>query len=601
MTLQNSHLPQPSAGDAIDLTIGNDVSVVEFGQPSGGVRWRKLGEILVDEGVLTPEAIEKALSRQQDGNENRLGRILIDERLAPEADVMRCLAIQFGRQFVHVTRDEVTAEALEKLPQEVMREHNVLPLTVADGVLTLAVEDPANVFLFDEIRRRTGLIVRTVVACGSEIKQLVEEIGQSGSSTQVEELIQGMEEDDVEVVETETEELPDLEKVAGESPIIRLANYIIADAVRQGASDIHIEPSETKLRVRYRIDGILFETLTPPAAMHAALVSRIKIMANLDISERRLPQDGRIRAMVHGRVIDLRVSTLPTTAGEKTVIRILDKGNITIGLERLGFTPDNLEIFRRQIQEPHGIILVTGPTGSGKTTTLYSALMELDSSELNISTVEDPVEYRLESVNQVQVIDRIGMSFAAALRSLLRQDPDVIMVGEMRDRETADIALRAALTGHLVLSTLHTNDAPGALTRLVDMGCEPFLVASSVCGILAQRLLRVNCPSCSEAYSPPPELVARLGCAEPERPRTWYRGRGCARCHQTGYSGRVGTFELLVVDDEIRAKVVARASADQIRSLAVAKGMRVLRADSLLKLERGQTTPEEVMRVTTEE
>jgi type IV pilus assembly protein PilB len=597
MTIQDNHLPQPMASDAIDLTIDSDVSVVEFGQPSGSVRWRKLGEILVDEGVLAQEAVDKALSHQQDGNENRLGRILIDERLAPEADVMRCLAIQFGRQFVHVTREETSTEALEKLPHEVMRDHNVLPLTVADGVLTLAVDDPANVFLFDEIRRRTGLIVRTVVACGSEIKQVIEEIGQSGSSVQVEELIQGMEEDDVEVVETESEELPDLEKVAGESPIIRLANYIIADAVRQGASDIHIEPSETKLRVRYRIDGILFETLTPPSAMHAALVSRIKIMANLDISERRLPQDGRIRAMVHGRVIDLRVSTLPTTAGEKTVIRILDKNNITIGLERLGFTADNLEIFRRQIQEPHGIILVTGPTGSGKTTTLYSALMELDSTELNISTVEDPVEYRLESVNQVQVIDRIGMSFAAALRSLLRQDPDVIMVGEIRDEETARISVQAALTGHLVLSTLHTNDAPSSITRLINIGIEPYLISASLNAVLAQRLVRRICPQCKQEYTPSTEVTGFLetqGLSE----ATLYRGAGCTRCRETGYSGRVAIYEILIMDDTIRDFVTTNPSVTELRRLLRERGMASLREDGFEKMKAGLTTVEEVLRVT---
>ena len=597
MSTQGNHHLHPAATEVIDLTIDSDVSVVEFGQPSGGVRWRRLGEILIDEGVLTAEALEKALSRQQDGSQDRLGRLLVDDGVVPEAEVMRCLAIQFGRQFVHVTREQVTAQVTDLLPAEVMREHNVLPLEVADNVLTLATDDPSNVFLFDEIRRRTGLIVRTVVACPSEIKQIVEEIGQSGASVQVEQLILGMEDDDVEVVETKSEELPDLEKVAGESPIIRLANYIIAEAVRQGASDIHIEPSETKLRVRYRIDGILFETLSPPVAMHAALVSRIKIMANLDISERRLPQDGRIRAMIHGRVIDLRVSTLPTTAGEKTVIRILDRNSITIGLERLGFSPDNLEIFRRQIQEPHGIVLVTGPTGSGKTTTLYAALMELDSSELNISTVEDPVEYRLESVNQVQVIDRIGMSFAAALRSLLRQDPDVIMVGEVRDEETARISVQAALTGHLVLSTLHTNDAPSSITRLINIGIEPYLISASLNAIVAQRLVRRICPQCQQEYQPSAEVRQYLE-TQGLPDVILYQGTGCKRCRDTGYSGRVAIYEILIMDDTIRDFVTTNPSVTELRRLLRERGMSTLREDGFEKMKAGQTTVSEVLRVT---
>jgi type IV pilus assembly protein PilB len=391
--------------------------------------------------------------------------------------------------------------------------------------------------------------------------------------------------------------LPDLEKVAGESPIIRLVNYIIADAVRQGASDIHIEPSESRLRVRYRIDGILFESMTPPASMHAALISRIKIMANLDISERRLPQDGRIRAMVRGNVIDLRVSTLPTTAGEKCVIRILDQSSILIGLERLGFSEDNLAIIGNQVSQPNGIILVTGPTGSGKTTTLYSALHHLQSDEINISTVEDPVEYRLETVSQVQVIERIGMTFAAALRSLLRQDPDVIMVGEIRDEETARISVQAALTGHLVLSTLHTNDAPSSITRLINIGIEPYLIAASLNCIVAQRLVRRICEHCKQECQPSDDLRGYLesqGLCE----LVTYRGAGCSKCRDTGYAGRTAIYEMLVMDDTVRDLVTSNPSVTELRRLLRERGMLTLREDGFEKMKAGLTTVDEVLRVT---
>ena len=597
MMSRDSHSGRTGPAEASDTAAAADTAVVEFGGPLTSARWRRLGQILVDEGVLNAEELDRALSLQKDGGQDRLGQVVVSQRLAPEAEVMRCLAIQFGRQFVHVTREAVSPAGLDLLPQEMLDAHNLVPLDVSDGVMTLATDDPANVFLFDEIRQRTGLIVRTLVACGTEIRQVLEEVVRDGSTVAVEELIQGMGDDEVEVVQTEAEELPDLEKVAGESPIIRLANYLIADAARQGASDIHIEPSETRLRVRYRIDGILFEAMAPPVSMHAALVSRIKIMANLDISERRLPQDGRIRAMVHGRVVDLRVSTLPTTAGEKVVIRILDKSSILIGLSQLGFNEDNLGMFTNQIAQPHGIILVTGPTGSGKTTTLYSALLELKSEELNISTVEDPVEYRLESVNQVQVTERIGMTFAAALRSLLRQDPDVIMLGEIRDEETARISVQAALTGHLVLSTLHTNDAPSSITRLINVGIEPYLISASLNTVVAQRLVRRICPQCKQRYEPSAEVRQYLesqGLTNVEL----YQGAGCPRCRQTGYSGRVAIYELLIMDDAVRDFVTTNPSVTELRRLLRERGMGTLREDGFEKMTAGLTTVDEVLRVT---
>lgn len=573
----------------------SSVAAVEFSQ-SRRTRWRQLGQILVDEGVLTAEALSEALAYQE-SSEGRIGQVVIDHGIASETEVMRCLAIQFGRPFVHPRTEEVSRDVLDLLPAELLQEHNFLPLEVADKVLTVATDDPANVFLFDEIRRLSGLNVRTVVACCSEIKQVLEELGCGETAMQVEELISGMEDNDVEVVETKSEELPDLEKVAAESPIIRLANYIISDAARQGASDIHIEPSESGLRIRYRIDGSLFETMRPPMGMHAALISRIKIMANLDISERRLPQDGRIRAMVHGGAVDLRVSTLPTTAGEKCVIRILDASSIMIGLERLGLSADNLAMFKAEIGRPHGIILVTGPTGSGKTTTLYSALQEVKSDTVNISTVEDPVEYRLDFVNQVQVIERIGMTFAAALRSLLRQDPDVIMVGEIRDAETARISVQAALTGHLVLSTLHTNDAPASITRLINIGIEPYLIAASLNAVVAQRLVRRICRHCQEEYEPSQELREFLETQGLPDVKL-IGGRGCSKCRETGYSGRIALYEMLIMDDTIRDLVTANPSVTELRRLLRERGMVTLREDGFDKMKAGMTTVDEVLRVT---
>ncbi|NIA21108.1 MAG: type II/IV secretion system protein [Anaerolineaceae bacterium] len=589
-----TNIKEPTADE---LPAGGEsaVAAVEFSQ-SRRTRWRQLGQILVDEGVVTEKALNDALNNQGT-NEGRIGTVVIDRGLASEAEVMRCLAIQFGRPFVQPTADEVNHAVLDKLPIELFQSHAFLPLSVADQVLTVATDDPANVFLFDELRRLTELNIRTVVASRSDIKQVLDEFGRGETAMQVEDLMSSIEDSEVEVVESQSDELADLEKVAGESPTIRLANYIISDAAKQGASDIHIEPSESSLRIRYRVDGALFEVMRPPLAMHAALISRIKIMANLDISERRLPQDGRIRARVQGGAVDLRVSTLPTTAGEKCVIRILDKNSIMVGLERLGFSPDNLSMFKKEITKPHGIILVTGPTGSGKTTTLYSALQEVQSDAMNISTVEDPVEYRLDFVNQIQVIERIGMTFAAALRSLLRQDPDVIMVGEIRDTETAKISVQAALTGHLVLSTLHTNDAPASITRLINIGIEPYLIAASLNAVLAQRLVRRICQHCQENYEPSPEVREFLdiqGLSDTQL----IRGSGCSKCRETGYSGRVALYEMLVMDDTIRDLVTSNPSVTELRRLLRERGMVTLREDGFEKLKAGLTTIDEVLSVT---
>ena len=406
-----------------------------------------------------------------------------------------------------------------------------------------------------------------------------------------------MADDEVQVVESVKDDVTDLEKAGSESPVIRFVNFVISDAIKQGASDIHIEPKEKTLKLRYRIDGILFEAMNPPQTMHAAIVSRLKIMANLDISERRLPQDGRIRTIVHGRKVDLRMSTLPTAFGEKVVIRILDNRSINVPLEDLGFSEDSMTIWKNQIDQPHGILLVTGPTGSGKTTTLYSSLRCMDGNELNISTVEDPVEYNLPSANQVQVHEKIGMTFSAALRSLLRQDPDVVMLGEIRDAETARIAVQAALTGHLVLSTLHTNDAPASITRLINIGVEPYLISAAVNAILAQRLVRKICQHCRETYTPTDEMkefLALQGLSD----ATVYRGKGCDRCRKTGFAGRLGIYELLVMDDHLRDMVTRNPDVNKLRNLCRERGLVSLREDGFRKVTDGLTTVDEILRVT---
>ncbi|MEI7836510.1 MAG: GspE/PulE family protein, partial [Planctomycetota bacterium] len=408
----------------------------------------------------------------------------------------------------------------------------------------------------------------------------------------------GVAEDAVEVVESKAEEVTDLEKIAGESPVIRYVNYLIASAVAEGASDIHIEPGEKRLRIRCRVDGVLSEQHAPPATMHAAIVSRLKIMADLNIAERRLPQDGRIRAVIRGRSVDLRVSTLPTVHGEKCVIRILDNRSITVGLESLGMNEQMLANFRKEIFKPHGIVLVTGPTGSGKSTTLYSALQVMDAETQNIATVENPVEYELATVCQVNVHESIGMTFSAALRSLLRQDPDIIMIGEIRDEETARIAVQASLTGHLVLSTLHTNDAPSSITRLINIGVEPYLISAAVNAALAQRLARSICPNCRQPETSPRESERVYLEKHGADPKQTFRGAGCDRCRHTGYKGRVGLFELLQLDDEIRDIISRNASLNELRQAANAHGMWTLLQDGLNKIASGQTTVEEVMRIT---
>jgi type IV pilus assembly protein PilB len=562
----------------------------------------RMGDLLVEKGMVTRAQLEECLALQKTSPGERLGQILLRKGYATEDNIMECVAAEYGLPFVRITQMKIPEEVYSLLPADFCRRQKVMAIEVdpAHGSVTVATPDPANVFLIDDIRRRLGRRVRLAVTTTTEVSKAAEELlgkHEEEESFHLDDLIRDIADDEVSVVEDEDDEVADLARVAGESPVIRLANYLICNAVIEGASDIHIEPGEKKMRIRYRIDGVLFEVMSPPQTMHAALISRMKIMANLDISERRLPQDGRIRAIVRNRSVDFRINTLPTTRGEKVVIRILDNRSIMLGLEKLGFSPDHLAAFREQIERPHGIILVTGPTGSGKTTTLYSALLTMNGAEVNISTVEDPVEYSLGFANQVQVSERIGFTFATALRALLRQDPDVIMVGEIRDEETARVSVQAALTGHLVLSTLHTNDAPASITRLINIGIEPYLISASLNAVAAQRLVRRICDHCKEPYTPSDEVKTALARRHIEI-ETLYQGKGCENCRKTGYSGRCGIYEVLVLNNELRDIIATSPNLVELRRACEQQGMISLRDDGVRKIIQGVTTLEEVLRAT---
>ncbi len=557
----------------------------------------QLVRTLVERGDATPDKVNTAetVVKKSPG---RTMRSALVEMGVPDEAIVRVLAELNDMPFERV--DPATGFDVmlaKKLGLEYCRASNVLPLRREGERIVVGTANPEDVFLLDEVRRKLGgRTIRHVLVLPADIALAVElQAEPEAEEVTVDEILADIDEADVEVVATKEQDV-DAEEASG-SPVIRYVNYIIQSAVKDGASDIHIEPGEKKLKVRYRIDGVLFDAMTPPHKMHAAIISRLKIMANLDISERRLPQDGRIRAVVGGRKLDLRVSTLPSVAGEKCVMRILDTRSISIGLDQLGFSPDTLTIWRRQIESPHGIILVTGPTGSGKTTTLYSSLKEMDARTMNISTVEDPVEYHLDGITQVQTHEKIGMTFSAALRALLRQDPDVVMLGEIRDTDTARIAVQASLTGHLVLSTLHTNDAPSSVTRLINIGVEPFLIGAALNGVLAQRLVRRVCPNCRQPTQVE-ESMAEFMTMNGIDPTKAFKGKGCERCRQTGYSGRVGIYELLVLDDVTRDKVASNPSVTEFRRMCVERGMVTLRQDGLMKVAAGLTTVDEVLQAT---
>jgi type IV pilus assembly protein PilB len=557
---------------------------------------RRLGSLLVEKGYLTPEALEAALETQrQAGRAKLLGEILVEEGLCTEEQVVECLAEVYGVPYARLDQRMFDLKAVDLLPREYIEQNLVLPLFAVRGVLTVAVSEPANLFLIDEIRNLSGMQVQIVAATAKDIRRMITTLPNSKVFV-IDDIIEDSGTADVTLIEESIEDIGDVAEIAGQSPVIRLVNYIVFNAVKEGASDIHIEPAERCMRVRYRVDGKLHKALEVPLHLLGAVTSRIKIMASLDISERRLPQDGRVNVLMEGRRIDLRVSIFPTTHGEKTVIRVLDTRSISLNLEDLGFAEDVLEKFRRHIFAPNGIILVTGPTGSGKSTTLYAALSAVSSMENNVCTVEDPIEYHLPLINQFQVQAKIGLTFAKALRTLLRQDPDVIMVGEIRDEETARTAIQAALTGHLVFSTLHTNDACSAITRLINMGIEPYLIGASLNLVLAQRLVRRICTNCKQSYEPNRTIrkaLERMGYDFAE----YYRGAGCRACRNTGFKGRIGVHELLVVSDELRDAIVSNPTIGNIRQIALRDGMITLAHDGFRKVREGITTVEEVIQI----
>jgi type IV pilus assembly protein PilB len=491
---------------------------------------------------------------------------------------------------------QVDAAAVELIPGDVATKFQVVPVRREGRVLTVAMANPDNIFAIDDIKFITGFEVKPVVATESAIKRSIDSLYDSADSLAS---IMGEIEDDIEIVEEEDEDLGLEEAQSENAPVVKLVNSLMSDAVAKGASDIHIEPYEKQVRVRYRIDGMLHEMMSPPFKMKNSIISRLKIMAELDIAEKRVPQDGRIKIRMHGKPIDLRVSSLPTIFGEKIVMRILDQSNLQIDLTKLGFHPKALASFLNAIECPYGMVLVTGPTGSGKSTTLYSALSKINKPHSNIMTAEDPVEYNLAGINQVNVHEDIGLSFAAALKAFLRQDPNIVMVGEIRDLETASIATKAALTGHLVLSTLHTNDAASSINRMIDMGIEPFLVSSSVIMIVAQRLVRRLCEKCKEQVTMHPEALNELGIMETPDELTTYEARGCVSCNETGYKGRLGLYEVMEVSGSIREMIIERASTAEIKKKAIEEGMLTLRQDGLEKFKQGLTSLEEVLRETT--
>src|SRR5512140_60323 len=570
----------------------------------------KLGDLLVKAKLVTPEQIQEALTEVQ-ASGMKLGEALVKLNYVSEDDITETLSAQFGVPSINLSHFEIDPNVLKLVAPEVARKYNILPVNKTGATITIAMADPTNVFAMDDIKFMTGYNVEPVVASEIALQQAID---RHYGATHALELKKVMEEMSVvdtadtslEVVEESEQETIDLEKLVDEgeeAPVIRLVNIILTDAIKRAASDIHIEPYEKEYRVRYRIDGILYEVMNPPPKLRDAIASRIKILAKLDIAEKRLPQDGRIKIKMKlaGKVkeLDYRVSVLPTLFGEKIVCRLLDKDNLMLDMTKLGFERESLTRFEKAILRPWGMVLVTGPTGSGKTNTLYSALSRINTPETNIMTAEDPVEFNLPGINQVQMKDSIGLNFAAALRSFLRQDPNIILVGEIRDFETAEIAVKAALTGHLVLSTLHTNDAPSTINRLMNMGIEPFLITASVNLICAQRLVRRICAQCKESYPlPPPALMQAGYSADEANDVTPMKGRGCERCNNTGYKGRVGLYEVMEISEELRELILVGASGLELRRKAVDEGMITLRRSGLRKVKDGMTTIEEVVRET---
>lgn len=567
-----------------------DISVISMNE--------RLGELLVKKKIITSEQLEKALEEQKRSGE-RLGTILTRLGFVKENELLTFISNQYGIPSISLSEFDIEPGVLKLIPVELVRKYQVIPLNLKGSTLIIAMADPSNIFALDDIKFLTGYRIEALAASESDIKAAMEKY--YDTSIDMTEFIGKMEEEAVEYLEEGEEiDVNALSRASEDAPVVKLVNYILTDAIKKKASDIHIEPYEKTFRVRYRMDGVLYEMMKPPLKLKNALISRIKIMAKLDIAERRLPQDGRIKLKLgKGEEMDFRVSVLPTLFGEKVVLRLLDKSSLQLDMTKLGFEEKALKDFQEAIHKPYGMVLVTGPTGSGKTTTLYSAISELNKTTENISTAEDPVEFNLPGVNQVQIHEEIGLTFAAALRSFLRQDPDIILVGEIRDFETAEIAIKAALTGHLVLSTLHTNDAPSTINRLLNMGIEPFLVASSVNLILAQRLVRRICTACKEPVKISDQALIDLGVDPAEcQGLTFYQGKGCPKCSNTGFKGRVALYEVMPVTESIKELILQGASALEIKKEAIKQGMKTLRMSGITKFLEGVTTIGEVLRAT---
>jgi type IV pilus assembly protein PilB len=567
----------------------HSVSVQPLGSPR---KIKKLGDILVEEGLISSEQLELALL-EQSRTDQLLGRILIDLKMVKESDLMAALAKQIGFRFVDLSDFSVDAAAAMLIPEQVARRYRALPIGYEDSKLLVAMADPANLFALDDIRTITGMDIQPVVATAADIETAIHKYNRMDQS------VQQMASEAASVIEDDISALESIAAAVEEAPIVKMVNLLISQALADRASDIHVEPTDRDVRIRYRIDGVLQEVMRSPKSIQAGLISRLKVMADINIAERRVPQDGRVGLTVGGKTIDLRVATLPTVYGEKIVLRVLDKSAVPLKLEDLGFLDSAYKRYQQAFTKPYGAILVTGPTGSGKSTTLYATLSIVNKIDKNIITIEDPVEYRLHGINQMQINTRAGLTFASALRSILRADPDVVFVGEIRDRETALIAIEAALTGHLVMSTLHTNDAPSSLPRLVEMGVETYLVASAIDCIVAQRLARKLCPRCRESYAPDRTGLEEAGFPEHQWPdiKEMFRPVGCASCSKTGYRGRLGMYEVMPMTEEIERLVVERASSEEIRRSARRDGMVTLREDGLEKVRGGLTSIEEVLRV----
>jgi type IV pilus assembly protein PilB len=558
-----------------------------------------MGDLLVKAGVLSQEQLAKAVDSQRSAGQGSLGTHLVKLGLIGEEELLNFVGSQFGVERVDLEKTSVEAPLLELIPVSIAQKHMLLPIRRSEQTLTIAIADPSNIAALNDIKFITGLDITMLLASEVAIRNAQDKNYETGVS--YENIIGDLAAEEVEVVDTEENiNLSELERASEDAPVVKLVNAILTDAIKKGSSDIHIEPYEKTFRVRFRIDGVLYEIMKPPMKLKNAITSRMKIMADLDIAERRLPQDGRIKLKLgNKKEMDFRVNVLPTLFGEKVVLRLLDKSNLQLDMTKLGFEEDQLAHFKEAIYKPHGMVLVTGPTGSGKTTTLYSGLAELNKVTTNISTAEDPVEFNLPGINQAQMQDDIGFNFAASLRAFLRQDPDVIMVGEIRDYETAEIAIKASLTGHLVLSTLHTNDAAATINRLLNMGIEPFLVSSSINCIVAQRLARRICSECAQEVKVEPEVLVSIGIPAVEARRvTIKQGKGCSRCAGTGYKGRIALYEVMPLGEEIREFILNGASAAEIKREAIRVGMLTLRGSALLRLKQGITTVEEVLRVT---